>query len=193
MDIDSRLLDKAICYAVRAHSGVARRGKGFPYVVHPMEAVAIVATMSEDQELLAAAALHDVVEDTETTIEDIRREFGERVARLVDNETEKPVAGKSEKASWHERRLAAIERLAHCDRDSKIVALGDKLSNMRQIYRDYKVVGSELWNRFHETDPREHAWHYRGLLNSLGELRGTEAFAEFERLVNEVFTESGNI
>jgi len=60
--LDTTLLDRAIVFAVRAHAGTERRGKGFPYIVHPMEAVEIVATMTPDQELLAAAALHDTVD-----------------------------------------------------------------------------------------------------------------------------------
>ena len=59
--IDSSLLDRAIIFAVNAHQGVERKGKGFPYIVHPMEAMSIVATMTNDQELLAAAVLHDVI------------------------------------------------------------------------------------------------------------------------------------
>ena len=81
--IDSTVLDKAIIFAVNAHHNTERRGKGFPYIVHPMEAVEIVATITPDQELLAAAALHDTIEDTDVTVEDIRREFGERIAGLV--------------------------------------------------------------------------------------------------------------
>ena len=70
--LNTKLLDHAIIFAVHAHSGTERRGKGFPYIIHPMEAVEIVATMTTDQELLAAAALHDTVEDTDVTIENIR-------------------------------------------------------------------------------------------------------------------------
>ena len=86
--LDTQLLDRAIFFAVHAHAGTERRGKGFPYIVHPMEAVAIVATMTPDQELLAAAALHDTVEDTEVTLEQIREQFGPRVARLVEEESD---------------------------------------------------------------------------------------------------------
>ena len=62
--MDTSILDKAIVFAVKAHQGAERKGKGYPYIVHPMEAVSIAATMTNDQELLAAAALHDTVEDT---------------------------------------------------------------------------------------------------------------------------------
>ena len=71
-------------------AGTERRGKGFPYIVHPMEAVAIVSTMTSDQELLAAAALHDTVEDTDVTVEDLRKEFGNRIAALVADESDEP-------------------------------------------------------------------------------------------------------
>lgn len=185
--LDTKLLDRAILFAVKAHSGTERRGKGFPYIVHPMEAMEIVATMTSDQELLAAAALHDTVEDTGVTIEDIRREFGERIATLVESESDVEIKDKSEEESWHERKMAAIERLAKAPHDAKIVALGDKLSNMRAIARDYAVKGDELWKIFHTKDKKEHEWHYRGLADSLRELQDTFAFKEFQSLINEVF------
>ena len=185
--LDTSLLDRAIVFAVRAHAGTERRGKGFPYIVHPMEAVAIVATMTSDQELLAAAALHDTVEDTDVTVEQIRAEFGERIASLVASESDTFQAGVSEEDSWHARKQAAIDRLSRASHDAKIVALGDKLSNMRAIARDYAQQGDQLWNLFHAKDPKDHEWHYRGLADALSELRDTFAYKEFENLINQVF------
>ena len=78
--LNTAILDRAIIFAVRAHTGTERRGKGFPYIVHPMEAVEIVATMTKDQELLAAAALHDTLEDTNITLDQLRDKFGDRIA-----------------------------------------------------------------------------------------------------------------
>jgi len=185
--IDTSLLDRAIIYAVKAHAGIERRGKGFPYIVHPMEAVEIVATMTPDQELLSAAVLHDVVEDTPVTVDDLRAEFGDRIATLVEQESDKFVEGVSEADSWHDRKQAAIDRLAAAPRDAKMVALGDKLSNMRAIWRDWLEKGDAIWSIFHVTDPAEHEWHYRGLADSLRELDDTIAFKEFEHLINKVF------
>ena len=185
--LDTTLLDRAILFAVRAHAGTERRGKGFPYIVHPMEAMEIVATMTADQELLAAAALHDTVEDTDVTVEQLRAEFGDRIAELVAAESDAFVEGVSEEDSWHARKQAAIDRLARAPHDAKMVALGDKLSNMRAIARDYAVQGDALWNIFHAKDPKDHEWHYRGLAESLRELQDSFAFQEFERLINEVF------
>ena len=185
--LDTTLLDRAIVFAVRAHAGTERRGKGFPYIVHPMEAVEIVATMTKDQELLAAAVLHDTVEDTDTTVEQIRTEFGDRIASLVASESDIVVDGVNEEDSWHARKQAAINRLARASHDAKIVALGDKLSNMRAIARDYAQQGDALWNLFHVKDRKEHEWHYRGLAESLRELQETFAYKEFEQLINQVF------
>lgn len=185
--LNTELLDRAIIFAVRAHAGTERRGKGFPYIVHPMEAVEIVATMTPDQELLAAAALHDTVEDTDVTVDQLRAEFGDRIADLVAAESDAFVEGVSDEDSWHARKQAAIDRLAKAPHDAKMVALGDKLSNMRAIARDYAVQGDALWNLFHAKDPKDHAWHYRGLADSLRELQDTFAFREFESLINQVF------
>lgn len=185
--LNTELLDRAIIFAVKAHAGTERRGKGYPYIVHPLEAVEIVATMTADQELLAAAALHDTVEDTDVTVEQIQNEFGERIAMLVANESDVMPEGVSEEDSWHSRKQAAIDRLSQASHDAKMVALGDKLSNMRAIARDYAMQGDALWNLFHAKDPKDHEWHYRGLADALRELDGTFAFQEFEMLINKVF------
>ncbi len=188
--MDSTLLDKAIIFAVNAHANTERRGKGFPYIVHPLEAIEIVATITSDQEMLAAAALHDVVEDTDISIDDIEKEFGKRVASLVASESEEPITDKSETDSWRERKLAAINRLENSSRDAKIIAMGDKLSNMRAIYHDYMELGDKLWDRFHAPGGKpDHEWHYRGLARALCELAGTFAFSEFTHLLTQVFGE----
>ena len=188
--LDTTLLDRAIVFAVRAHAGTERRGKGFPYIVHLMEAVEIVATMTPDQELLAAAALHDTVEDTDVTVEQIRAEFGERIASLVASESDIVLDGLPAEDSWHARKQAAIDCLSHASHDAKIVALGDKLSNMRAIARDYAQQGDQLWDLFHAKNPKDHEWHYRGLADALSELRDTFAYKEFEYLINQVFPPS---
>ena len=185
--LDTNLLDRAIIFAVKAHHNTERRGKGFPYIVHPMEAVEIVATITSDQELLAAAVLHDTIEDTNVTVEELRAEFGDRIANLVHAESDQFTEGVSEEDSWHDRKQAAIDRLVSAPHDAKIVALGDKLSNMRAIARDYAIKGDALWQIFHVTDKTQHEWHYRGLAASLSELSDTFAYKEFVSLINQVF------
>lgn len=186
--LDTTLVDRAIKFAVDAHANTERRGKGFPYVVHVLEAMEIVATMTSDPELLCAAVLHDTVEDTDVTLESIRNEFGERVAALVEAETDRTMPSRSESESWRDRKQAAIDRIASSSFDAKMVALGDKLSNMRAIRRDYLREGDRLWNLFHAPNGKaDHEWHYRGLAASLSPLSDTDAYREFAGAIDDVF------
>ena len=185
--LNTDLLDRAIIFAVKAHSGTERRGKGFPYIVHPMEAVEIVSTITPDQELLAAAALHDVVEDTDITVEQIKEEFGLRIAALVAAESDQTASSIPAEDTWHARKLAALQRLRNAPLDVKIVTMGDKLSNMRAIARDYAVKGDALWSLFHSSDPQDHAWRYRALAAALSDLEDTFAYQEFVGLIEQVF------
>ena len=182
--LDTHFFDKAVAFATQAHSGTERRGKAYPYIIHPMEAVSIVATITNDPEMLAATLLHDTVEDTDVTIEQIRELFGNRVADLVQHET----APLDDSLTWREKKTQQIKQLAEAPYDSKVVALGDKLSNMRGIAWDYRKVGDEVWKLFHAPNGKDDiAWYYRSLADALSELSGTAAYLEFVNLVEDVF------
>ena len=182
--LDTAFLDKAIKFAVDAHAGTERRGKGYPYVIHVLEAMEIVASMTSDKELLAAAVLHDTVEDTCVTLEQIRSAFGDKVARLVEGET----AEDDGKTSWRDRRNGQIKTLEDAPLEVKMVALGDKLSNMRALDSDYAALGDALWSRFHAPDgKKDYEWYYRGLARALCPLAGTDAYREFTSRLQNVF------
>jgi len=178
--LDTTLFDRAASFAIAAHSGTERRGKGFPYIIHPMEAASIVSSITNDEELLAAAILHDTVEDTGATADQIRGLFGDRVAELVMYET----ALKRPGMTWCEKREMQIDKLRSAPRDAKIVAIGDKLSNLRAIVRDYRAMGDELWLRFKAPDGRiDIVWYYHGLAEAFAELADTEPYREFVSLL----------
>lgn len=182
--LETSLFDKAVQFATEAHRGTERRGKGYPYIIHPMEAAAIVATMTNDQEMLAAAVLHDTVEDTDVTIEQIRELFGDRVAELVQHET----APLDDSLTWREKKTAQLKQLAEAPRDSKIVALGDKFSNMSGIALDYRQMGDEVWKRFHAPNGKSDVeWYYRSLADAMSELSETLVYQEYVKLLKEVF------
>ena len=179
------LITRATIFAARAHEGARRKGNGMPYILHPMEAACIVATMTKRKALIASALLHDVLEDTPVTYEQLRVEFGEEIADIVQMETE------DKSKTWHERKGRTIEQLPLFEDSVKMVTLGDKLSNMRATYYDYQLIGDEIWKRFRVTEKKLHAWYYQGLLRGFESLRGIRPFAEFEELVREVFGEEG--
>lgn len=82
------ILDKAIIYATEAHSGMFRKGSMIPYIVHPLEVASIAAQMTDDEEVIAAAVLHDVIEDMSTTREELEVAFGKRITDLVCSDSE---------------------------------------------------------------------------------------------------------
>lgn len=181
--MNTDLFDRAAKFAVDAHRGSERKGKGYPYILHPMEAVGIVASLSTDPELLAAAILHDTVEDTPVTIEQIRQEFGDRVATLVYNDT----SHLPPSAPWRDRKQAQADAIAAASRDSKIVAIGDKLSNLRTIVADYRQLGDALWQRFSAPNGKEDVlWYYTLLASALKELADTQPYKEYLALLEKL-------
>ena len=181
--MNTDLFDRAAKFAIDAHRGAERKGKGYPFILHPMEAAAIVASISNDPELLAAAILHDTVEDTDVSLEQIRQEFGDRVMTLVFNET----SHLPHNAPWRVRKKAQADHIASAPRDSKIVAIGDKLSNLRTIVTDYRQIGDALWQRFRAPKGKDDIlWYYTILADALKELAGTQPYEEYLKLLEEI-------
>ena len=179
--------DEAIHFAVRSHAGMFRKG-GAPYIVHPLEVAAIAATMTVDEDVLCAAVLHDVVEDTDATLDDIREAFGDRVAELVRSETEDKHDELSREESWYMRKRDSIKELrANNDRAVHILWLSDKLSNMRSYMRMYEERGNQLWSVFHQSDPKLQAWYYHSVAQALDDLKDTLAMEEFVLLMSRIF------
>lgn len=180
------LVTQAMIFAAQAHDGMVRKGSSIPYIVHPAEVVAIAATITDDAQVLAAAALHDVMEDCDVGFETLCEQFGPRVAQLVLSESQTQWRDPCE--SWTVRKQEAVSKLMRGSRDAKIIALADKLSNMRAICRDYERCGEEMFLKFHQHDKRRHAWYYRSCASLLEpELGDTQAWEELSRLIARVF------
>ena len=183
----AKVLDQALVFAVKAHEGQFRKGTQIPYILHPMEAASIVGTMTTDDEIIAAAALHDVVEDTETTVDDVIALFGSRVGSLVASESENKREDLPAESTWKVRKQETLDHLKTAPIEVKMITLGDKLSNIRAIYRDYQAIGDELWLRFNQKDKREHYWYYSGIAQCISELDGFQAYKEYCELVEKTF------
>ena len=177
------MIDKAIAFATQAHEGQVRKGTSRPFILHPLEVGKIVASMTEDQEVISAAILHDTIEDCEGITEEILCEqFTKRVAGLVAQESE------DKSKTWMERKSATIAHLKVAPREIQMIGLADKLSNMRDIDRDYPECGEELWNRFRMKDKNVIGWYYKSIREALKEaMAGTEAYREYCNLVKNNF------
>ena len=185
-------LNAAIKFAVEKHAFMTRKGAQTPYIVHPLEALAIAAGMTEDKEVLAAAVLHDVLEETDATEEEIKKKFGERVLELVLSDSEDKRGDDPAAETWQIRKQETIDFLAGgADRDAKIIALADKLANLRSIWADQAKIGDALWERFNMKDKEMHRWYYSAVADALADLDSTErlcpAYREYVELIGKVF------
>ncbi|MFV0362761.1 MAG: HD domain-containing protein [Suipraeoptans sp.] len=177
------MVDQAIEFATKAHEGQFRKGTKRPYIVHPVEVGDIVSSMTNDEEVISAAILHDTIEDCPGVTEEIlAREFNAKVASLVAQESE------DKSKSWIERKTATIEHMRAAPIEVRMIGLADKLSNMRDIDRDYPNVGDDLWNRFRMKDKEYIGWYYRGVRDALKDaFEDMKAYKEYCELVKKHF------
>lgn len=160
---EQRLIDKAVIFATEHHAGQTRKGKDTPYIVHPLETMLILRDMGADETLMAAGVLHDTVEDTDATAADIETLFGPEVTRLVTAHSE------DKTKTWKERKAHTIESLKTAERAVQMLVLADKVSNLRDMCRDYQAVGERLWERFNAPKEQQ-AWYYGGIQDSLEDM-----------------------
>jgi len=182
------LVDKAAVFAVKAHEGQVRKFSGTPYILHPMEVATIIATMTDDPEVIASGFLHDTVEDTAVTPEQIRETFGSRVYQLVLSETEDKLSDRPLEETWEERKRDSLLALQNTHSpDVKILWLADKLSNLRSFSREYLKEGPGIWEHLHQKDPGKQEWYYRSVLECVPEFKDTLVYREFENHMNLLF------
>ena len=173
---DNARLNQAILFATERHAGQLRKGTTLPYILHPLETLQILTEMQADIDLQIAGVLHDTIEDTETTAEELAMLFGDDVAALVNHHSE------DKSKSWAERKTTAIIAAKQADERIKMLILADKLSNLRAIARDYAAIGDALWERFNAPKEKQ-AWYYNGILDALSDLQQyTETASAYREL-----------
>ena len=144
-------ISQAISFAAEAHDKQKRKLDNLPYIFHICEVGQIVSYMSDDEDTIVAALLHDTVEDTDVTIDEIEKLFGSRVRDLVSGETEDKKRDKPAASTWMERKLESLEDLKNgSDIEEKKIWLADKLSNIRSMYLYHSAHGAETFKQFHE-------------------------------------------
>lgn len=182
------LISKAMMFAIAAHSGQKRKDGRTPAIVHAMEAAVNAAALTPDPEVMAAALLHDTVEDTDVTPEQVKKMFGERISALVSSETEDKHPEMNASDSWLLRKQESLDELrAATDPAVKILWLSDKLSNLRSFWRIYREVGDKMWERFHQKDPAMHAFYYREIARALADFKDTAPYEEYIELYHKLF------
>lgn len=155
------LIEKAIIFAAKAHANQVRKGTDIPYITHPYAVGMLLQKAKCSEEVIAAGILHDTLEDTNTTYEDLVDTFGVRIANLV------AAASENDKSlPWEARKQLTIEMLKNASIEEIQVAVADKLHNLRAIRADYSLFGEKLWERFNR-GKREQHWYYAGFVKAL--------------------------
>lgn len=182
MKID--ILKKSREFAEKAHGGQKRKSSGKPYIIHPIKVSQILRDAGMSIEVQIAGYNHDTVEDTNITIEDIRREFGDYVAHLVSFNTE------DKNLSWEERKHHTIEQLRLATLDEKALVVADKYANLLELIEQYEIIGEKTWDRFKRGKEKQY-WYFSGVAKSaLENLRDEmvpKFFLEYTKTVEEFF------
>ena len=182
--------NEAVFFATEAHAGQIRKIAKTPYILHPMEVAAIIATMTNDEDVMIAGLLHDTIEDCDVDPRVIREKFGPRVSALVQSETEDKLSDRPPAETWVERKEESLLMLEHTkDMGVKIMWLADKLSNIRSFYREYMANGDALWQALNQKDPKIQGWYYKTIAKLLSELSDTAAYQEYSEIVCKMFGE----
>ena len=175
-------LAEALAWAIDAHGEQRRKGTDVPYHAHLLGVASLVLSDGGSEDEAVAAVLHDLVEDTDATVDDVRDRFGERVARIVDACTD---AHERPKPEWGERKRAYIERMRTAQPDELRVSLADKLYNASSIEWDLRLRGDDLWRVFGSGRDGQ-IWYYRSLADIFLERAPGPMADELDRVLRRI-------
>ena len=186
----SARFEEALSYAAGLHRDQVRKGTPIPYVSHLLSVAALVLEDGGDEDEAIAALLHDAVEDQggAPRLDEIRRRYGDRVARIVEACTD---LDETPKPSYRRRKQFYLDRLPGQPPDVLRVALADKLHNARGLLRGLRTEDPvELWTRF-DSRPEEKLWYLRAVLEVFKAGFDSPMVGEFERVVGALETHAG--
>lgn len=154
-------IEKAFQFALSKHRGQFRKGTDIPYITHPFAVSMLLKHHQYSDDIVAAGLLHDTLEDTDTTENELQSQFGDKVLDLVLAASEQ-----DKTLSWEERKRHTIKELGRKNTDQLAVIVADKLHNLRSIQEDVDCVGDAVWSRFNR-GKREQSWYYMSIVNAL--------------------------
>ncbi|MAG60806.1 hypothetical protein CL619_03390 [archaeon] len=184
IDYDWDLILKAQEIATRQHESQYRKGTSIPYILHPNEVANAIYRMHGSTAQVCAAYLHDTIEDTSYTLDELLVDFNQEIYDLVnfctENMEEKgPIHSKS---SWKSRKQEVIEKVQGANNQQLVLIFADKYCNLESFCREQKDEGIEFWSRFNGTRDEQH-WFYSTLFLTFEKELGCDP--RYEPLVNE--------
>ena len=179
---DLSMVEKAYKLARDAHKDQKRKS-GEPYIIHPLCVAIILAELELDKETIVAGILHDVVEDTKYTIEDIQNEFGEKVANLVMGASEP-----DKTLSWEERKEHTIKETKTLPLANKLVIFADKINNLEDMMLKFERNGKKDFSAFKRGEEQQ-KWYFTNVYESIiyNEDANLPIFKRLKNAVDNVF------
>jgi (p)ppGpp synthase/HD superfamily hydrolase len=154
------IIDKAMKFAATAHDRTYRKNNGkLPYIYHPTMLAFYLQKYNFDEEIVAAALLHDTVEDTEIELDEIKSTFGNRIHYLVAACTE------DKSKSWEDRKQHQIDAISTADIGVVAIKCADKLHNISDLVIDYQKHGDDIWSIFNRGKEKQE-WYYKAMRDS---------------------------
>ena len=184
------LKEKAKLFAINAHMGQIRKSEpDKPMIIHPISVGMLLEEYGYDEPVVAAGYLHDVVEDTKYTIEDIKREFGNEVANLVMSASEP-----DKSLSWEERKAYTIEETKKLPLRNKLVICADKINNLEDLMLKFQKSGKRDFSAFKRGEEQQ-KWYYTNVYESLiyGEDENLPIFKRLKNVLDIVFAEKEDL
>jgi (p)ppGpp synthase/HD superfamily hydrolase len=176
-------LNRAITFALQAHEGQMRKAKNVPFIAHPLAVAMLIQGMGCPQHVVIAALLHDTVEDTPITLDQLHQNFGDEVADLVGYLTEP-------RGRWEYRKETYIAQITSAPFAAKLISAVDKYHNLHNIYQQQKDVGDSIWGVF-SRGKRQQAWFYRsvyaGILYDNPQADNYPIFQQLGELIEDIF------
>ena len=187
--LNTPLEESALRFAKKSHKGQVRKGSVRPYITHCMEVARILHKNGYSEEIVVAGLLHDTVEDTEVTLEDLKASFGEEISNLVKYVSE----DKLPNLSWTERKVRYIKTLTDAPEGSVVISAADKLHNITEILEQWLKVGDAIFLMFSEGKEKQ-KWFYRSL-TEMYFVRGlffeNKSLLKISRSINKVLGKMG--
>lgn len=152
--------EKAMQLAMKAHQGQTRKTTGTPMVEHPIRVASTLEAHGFSDEVVMAAYLHDTVEDTDLTIDDIRFEFGDKVAEIVAGNTE------NKEHSWEERKQHTLDWIQVAPLEVKALIVADKWDNLRSVMEAHRTQGEAVWSHFKRGKDHQR-WYFEGVARGM--------------------------
>ncbi len=153
--------DLAKKYAIKAHYNQIRKSNGKPMIYHPLAVGDLLEDFGYDDDIISAGYLHDTVEDTQTTLEELESLFNKNIAKLVSNASEP-----DKSLSWEERKMHTINMVKNSSLNESVVILADKIHNIEDLTNELKIQGISVFNHFKRGIDKQ-LWYFEEIYNSV--------------------------